>query len=460
MIGSIMVAVLLSVSAPEPPAFFAGNEELSAYLLEAGKNSPELHARYAEWRAALERISQVGGLEDPQFTYGQFLQSDTLRAKAGLSQRFPWFGTRKARRQREAAEAEAALQAFYAARNRIFLEVKRVYFERALLEERIRITKAQLAVIEQFRGLVEAKLALGLASEDELLRVGIEQTQLQERRDELVARRPFLLAELNRAMGAAVDMSRPAPQNATLPPAPPGIEEVRARVREANPEVAVWEALRAAREEAVDVAKREGRPSIRLGLEYTSVSAPRQIRPDRPYPASLNAANRLLGTLSGTNPFTAANVAIDAYALATAGEPMSYRGGGEDNVMLSVGMNLPVWRKRVKASVEEARLLAKAAEYEERREVLRLDTAAQRALYLLEDAQRRYGTYRDSLLPQALQTYESLTHRYAAGLEGMGFLDLLEVLQQMLAFQLEQARAERDWQAAAAELEYLLGGRW
>jgi outer membrane protein TolC len=63
-------------------------------------------------------------------------------------------------------------------------------------------------------------------------------------------------------------------------------------------------------------------------------------------------------------------------------------------------------------------------------------------------------------VPQAEQTYESLQSQYAAAEGGADFLDLLDSVQTLLAFELEEVRAARDVQVAAAQLEYLMGGPW
>ena len=58
-----LLVSILAMTDTEPPAFFAANEELRAYVLEAGENQPGLLARYHVWRATLQRIPQAGGLD-------------------------------------------------------------------------------------------------------------------------------------------------------------------------------------------------------------------------------------------------------------------------------------------------------------------------------------------------------------------------------------------------------------
>ncbi len=56
--------------------------------------------------------------------------------------------------------------------------------------------------------------------------------------------------------------------------------------------------------------------------------------------------------------------------------------------------------------------------------------------------------------------YASLEFQYAASSYDVSFLDLLDSVQTLLSFELEQVRAARDWRAAAADLAFLTGGAW
>ena len=272
--------------------------------------------------------------------------------------------------------------------------------------------------------------------------------------------RPALAARLDEAMGHEAGAERPWPEEAAFPPPLPATPMVVERIRAANPELHAFDHIIESRQKQAELAKKKGRPDFTFGLEYVSVGKPRTRRPDRPYPATLNAANRAVNTLTGATPFTAANAAIDAYSLSTANEPVIYPEDLDDNIALSLTMNIPIWRKRIRAGVEEARRLEAAATHDRRRKALALDSAARMAIYEVTDAQRRIALYRDTLLPQARQTYESLQSSYAAGMARTDFLDVLKSTQTLLDIELEQVRAARDWQIAAAELELLMGGPW
>lgn len=437
---------LVSATEVEPPSFHVENDELRQYLMTAADNHPALQARYAEWRAALERIPQARSLDDPMFTYTQFVQSDTDYARLMVEQKFPWFGTLLVQGKQAAAEADAALERFYSERNRVFADVKRAYFEYAFLSERTRVAESQIEVLEYMTDIVRSKLALGMASEDELLRTSIAKTQVQDLLTSLAQMRPSLSARLAETLGQDPGEDLPIPQAAPIPRPIPPVEEVRTRIHIANPELRALDFIIESRQKQAKIAQRKWVPDVTLGFEYAFMKEPDQPR----------------APISTPSPTPIGGIPPGGASAMTATFPSAMAGSDDtkDDIMISLSFNLPIWYPRIRAGIREARLMEEAATHDKRRSTLALDSAAASVVYEVIDAQRRYHLYGDSLFPQAKATYESLVSRYSVDAEGSSFLDVLNSLQQLLDFQLEQARAARDWQIAAADLEYLTGGPW
>jgi len=457
----MLIAIALAIGAAvEEPALPEMDEStgLQQYIEEALQEHPALQQRHAEWKAALERIPQVTSLDDPMFTYGQFVLSETQRAKVAFSQKFPWFGTLKARGDEAAAEAEAVFAKLLAERDAVVFGVKQSYYEYGLLAERIRIVDSQADLLTYVEDIVRGKLALGLATDDELLRVSIARTELEDRLASLEQLRPALSRQLMAAVGRTGSEEVPWPDMGDVPPAAPEQEEISDQIRSHNPALQAFEHRIEALEHREELARKSGMPNITLGLDWTAVSNPTTVRPDRPYPATFNAASRTLSTLTGDTPFVPRNSAIDAYALAYSNDPIVYPDRAEDNLTISVSLNIPLWRKKVRGGVNEAKHLQAAAEREQHARFLELDQSAARVRFEIEDAARRYWLYGESLIPQAVMTFESIQEKYAADIEGNSFIDLLEAVQRLLDFQLEHAIALTRWQKAWAELEMLTGG--
>ena len=164
--------------------------------------------------------------------------------------------------------------------------------------------------------------------------------------------------------------------------------------------------------------------------------------------------------LNGSAAFDPVTAAIDTYTLSNSSEPMAYSDGGEDNIVLSISMNVPLWRKRIRASIAEAKNNKKATENEKERMALTLESSARFALFRIEDAQRRQSLYKNTLTPQANLVYEDLQAQYAAAESGANLLDVIESIRSMLMFELQELQAIRDWQLALADLELILGRAW
>ncbi|MCC6697492.1 MAG: TolC family protein [Candidatus Hydrogenedentes bacterium] len=486
----MLILVLLCAGAAAevaPPEFYAPNEELRAYLLEAGEKHPKLRALHEEWLAALEKVPQVTSLEDPMLGFSYFLQSDDSRYSVMLSQMFPWFGTLRERGNKARAEADAALARLYAARNEIFAGVKKAYFEYAYLAESVRVTESQVDILTYMEGVVNSRYGLGMSGQEDLLRIQIEQTKLQDRYDGLMQYRPALAAQLNAAVGREAAADPEWPQPAPLPPEAPPAPIVMARLRVTNPELTEAAHLIEGSEREVELARKMGYPNFTFSLEYLDMKDVRNPYRTGPFLETLDAFRtwttpvrvdlpplpNLNDTLAGQ--FETAATGIRSLREQTQPDNLGGLMGmnslveleeaydnakRKDEVMLSVNVNVPIWRKRIKAGIDEAKHRVAAAEHERQRRAISLDAQARMALFDMQDGRRRYQLFDQTLIPQAQQTYEALQTSYASGGTETDFLDVLDSIQTLLDFELEKVQAGRDLQLAAAELEWIMGGPW
>ena len=242
------------------------------------------------------------------------------------------------------------------------------------------------------------------------------------------------------------------------------------------------EAIIESKEEEIALARKKGKPNFTLGLSYVDM---KDVRNEPRTGALLNAAgatSRLAqpqflqtpilttGTtlvdrvaanadFRKTNFETNLNGAMDANSLVELENALD-NAKMKDEVMVTVGMNLPIWRSKIRAGVEEAQHMKSAAQHDKRRAGVELEGAAKMAIYGIQDGYRRLKLYDEKLLPEIKRTYETIEGAYAAGNAEGGFLDVLTTLQTKLEFEEQRAEAMRDIHLAAADLEYLLGGPW
>lgn len=464
----LMLAAIAGLSAPPAPelaapdaaptldrAHHADNAELAGYIEEAVARNPELQALHARWLAALQRVPQARSLDDPMFRFSYFVKSPGKDFQLVLGQTFPWFGTLRARADEAAHEAEAAFARMLVARNRIVLDTKLAYYELAALDATESILEAESALRDELEKLARERYALGMEMQDDVLRLENERETQHDQLLSLRERRPAVAAALNEAAGRELLAEVAPPSEMVDPPAPPEAPDVAALIQRMHPELRELEAMADAAEAGVVVARKMGYPEIALETMYEFGRDPGSIGMDPLAPGRIGTYRRLAETALGRTPFNPADTAMDLYDL-------GYRESmkAEDEWSITLGLSLPIWRKKVRAGVTEAEQEVRAIEFEQAAVRRRLEREVHGALFRMRDAERQYRLVRERLHPTAARTTAIVRERYASG-------DLDTVLAEVLMatgdeFAIDRMGVDllRAWRSAAAEVEFLLGGPW
>ena len=165
-------------------------------------------------------------------------------------------------------------------------------------------------------------------------------------------------------------------------------------------------------------------------------------------PAALRSASRIAGGMGDL---------IDAYAIGKSLSPGSRPGdSGQDVWMVSLSMNMPIWRSKYAAGDREARARYLAALSARTQEENSLTARTQRTLFEHRDAGRKIALYRDVLIPKAKESIGSTETAFRAG--SASFLDLVDAERSLLEFELSFERALANRAQRLAELEMLVGG--
>jgi outer membrane protein TolC len=133
-------------------------QTLDHYLQEAAENNPELRARFHEYQSSLERVPQVGSLPDPQLSFGYYIRPMEFpmgdqRADLSLMQMFPWFGTLSSREDEASRMAWARYESFRDTKNRLYFNIKTVWYELYELEREIAIMEKNLELLRDLEEL-------------------------------------------------------------------------------------------------------------------------------------------------------------------------------------------------------------------------------------------------------------------------------------------------------------------
>ncbi len=423
------------------------------FLAYAAFNNPGLESAFNLWKAALERVTQEKTLPDPRFTYRNFIREVETRVgpqkqALGLSQMFPWFGKLELRGGVAAEAARAAQQRYENEKLRLFYEVKDTYYEYYYLGRAIDVVRENFELVEYLESVARARYKTASTGHPDVIRAQVEMGKLE---DQLSSLRDLLvpvIARLNAALNRPTNAKLPLPK--TVPEANVSVtnEELLAWLSQENPTLKTLDHEIERARRAVALARKEYYPDITLGVDYTEVGqAKRMGGQGFRNPAAVRSASRFSGGMGDM---------IDAYAL---GRSFS-RGSrpsdsGRDVWMVSLSMNLPIWRDKYAAGEREARARYLAALGARTQQENTLTSTAQRALFEHRDAGRKIALYRDVLIPKAKESIGSTETAFRAG--SATFLDLVDAERTLLEFELSFERALANRVQRLAELEWLVG---
>ncbi len=396
------------VSATAP----ADSLEVGAFLDWAEGESAELRAYRADWQATRARAPVVGALPDPVLRWGYAIEPVETRVgpqrqRFGLSQRFPPWGARGMRAAAAEERAAASGATWESRRLQWRAMIARLWLDQCFWQAKRATLQEHVALLAQLERVARARYQTAELSHARLMHVQLELARAEH--TALVAEETerALGAQLNSTLGRAPEAPVPAPR-LTGTAAPVDTLGLMARMLDQSPELERQRAALRAAEHAEAAAKREGWPGWTLGLEVVDIAS-------------------------------------------VPGIPAS----GDDAVVATAAVNLPIWRGKTGGKVDEARALRlkASAQLEDRRRELTGALAMQ--LTRLDEHERLLALYTSSLLPRAQATVHVLERAFTHA--AVDLKELVDAIQTRLDLELELERATLDVLAARVELEALLG---
>ncbi len=452
-----VMSVAESARGPQSPAsqppILDGSSSLADYLQYAALSNPGLEAAFYRWKAALERVPQVTAPPDPRFTYRYFIREVETRVGpqqqgVGLAQTFPWLGKLKLRGDMAAEAARAARRNYESAKLALFHEVKDAYYEYYYLGRSIDVVQENLDLVKYLESVARVRYKTAATGHPDVIRAQVELGRLRDRLDALRDWRVPVVARLNAAL------NRPSYSALPLPAAIPSErmtvsdEQVLRWLAQANPELKARDHAVEEARYAIDLARKDYYPDITLGIDYTDVGSPPRMKGQG---LANSGAMRSISRLGG-----GMGDPIDLYSIGRSFRPADRPGdAGKDVWMVSLSMNVPIWRGKYAAGEREARARHLAAKSKRAERENALVAIGQRVLYEYRDAERKIGLYRNTLVPEARQSLHSTEAAFRAG--ASGFLDLIDAERTLLDFELSYERALSNRAQRLAELEKLVG---
>ena len=389
---------------------------MEGYIVEALRGNQELRSRYSNYLAATEMISQATSLPDPRLGYTEYVKPVETRVgpqerAVSLSQSIPWFGSLALRGDIKREKAEAVRSLIYITALGVVAEVKKAYYDLGYLERAVAITEQHVRLMTQWEDVARVRYSAGSGQYTDVIKAQVELGILSDRLAELQDQRRPLAAVMN----ALLNRSPAAPVIVTELPASAehelDIAELAERMKAQNPLLSTWDHRAQESLHADRLARKQGYPSFTLGVNYI-----------------LTGQARMDGVADS----------------------------GENALMASVAVTLPIWRGKIDSASRAAVNQYQAALSSKRELTNNLIASLERSHFQYRDACRKRELYQTALLPKGHQSLDAVRAAYETG--SSRFLDLVDAERLVLEFELSLAKARFDVLIQESVIENLVAG--
>ncbi len=387
------------------------NTVLDELVATALAENPELKAAKERWLLFEKKIVPAGSLTDPSlsFTLNNYpvdtfagnefpMTGNVLR----LSQSFPFPGKLSAKE--EAAEQQALWFKGVWEDGKLQLAglVKEAYFSVYYFSKAVEITEKNLKLLDDFIRLTETNYEVGKGLQQDVLRAQVERSRLLDRLYSLEQKRESALAELNRLLNRPSSTGLANLADFGISAVDSSLEDLQKKSETNRPMFAAYLALVDRYKAEKKLAQLDYKPDFKVGLAYT-----------------VRESNR----------------ADD----------------GTDFVGIEFGINLPIFRAKRVAAVEEASAGVQMAheQYNDFRNKVFFNIHD--AYIQLQKKRDQALLYKSGIIPQATQTFEAALSNYQVG--KVNFLVLLDSLIDLYDYELDYYKALTDGQRSLARLE-------
>jgi cobalt-zinc-cadmium efflux system outer membrane protein len=391
-----------------------GTLQLSELIEVALERNPEIIAAQQRWESAQEIIEAKRAFPDPQFSYTYFVEPVETRVGPqknvfGARQTFPFYGKRDLRADVASKKADALEATYEAVKQEIVRRVKRSFYALFYVVKIIDITKEEKEILKRFEHIARTKYATGKGSQQNILKVHVEISRLEDRLLTLANQKQTAEAMINTLL------DRPADYPLGGPVQPKFREffyiqpELFRLSKENRPELKAGIALIEKSEKAHSLAEKEYYPDLTLGANYYQIDK----------------------------------------------GPLPFPDNGEDafNVMFSI--NIPIWRTKLSSQVRSASQMIRAQKSEYENILNRTRFEVKDNYFKIQTARESFDLYKNVLIPQAEQSMKSAEVGYTTGI--VDFLDLLDAERVLLRVQFGYWRAYADYLARIADMERAVG---
>ena len=398
------ILVFLFVSA------FAKAQQLQSYIKEAEANNPEIQAFELRYNIAEEKVNEANWIQNTEVSAGYFVSEPETRvgaqrARIGVKQMLPWFGTITARENYATAMADAEYVDITIAKRKLALSVAQSYYSLYSIRAKQAVLDENIQLLQTYEQLALTSVEVGKASAVDVLRLQIRQNELQQQKEvleeEFTAEQTAFNNLLNRESMMTVDV---VPEM-EIPQEDPFYDNEALAL---NPELLKYDKLYESVAQSELLNQRESLPMIGFGVDYLPV---------------------------------------------TERSDVNFSDNGKDVLMPMVSISIPIFNSRYKSISKQNELRQQEIETQREQRLNVLESAFAKAQSQRNQARIAYYT-QERNLKQAQDAEEILVKNYETGT--IDFNDVLDIQELQLKFQMNQIESVQMYYVQSAIINYLI----
>jgi outer membrane protein TolC len=462
---SIYFYLFLSISG------YSQSDSLYHYLEIAAKNNPTVLQRFNEYKAAMQKVPQVGSLSDPELSMGVFLTPMYLmdgkqKADIRLMQMFPWFGVLRYAKDEMSLMARAKFELFLDAKLQVLYDVQRSWYELYKNEKEISISEKNIDILKLIERLALVRFksasssgsgtnsqsvpsvspqnsssamlasttgqggmantgsnqtsssmqksnmssAQGTSGLVDIYRIQIESGDLENNIAILRNRQRSIVAQFNTFLNRPVSSPVYTGGKIILDSMQFSLNSISDSILAHNPMLSMLDFEKQSQEAREKMVRRMGYPMIGLGVNYSIIGI-------TPIPMGFPSMN------------------------------------GKDMIMPMVVFTLPVYRKKYTAMRNEAEFMKAASLENYHATANSLQSEFYQAVSQYQDAERRVKLY-DTQFQLASKSFDLILKDFSTSSSEL--TDVLRVRQQTLDYEFKKVEAIADFNTAIAWLKRLM----
>ncbi|AGC75853.1 TolC family protein [Nonlabens dokdonensis] len=385
-------------------------QQLQSYIQEAEANNPEIQAFELRYNIAEEKVNEANWIPNTEVSAGYFVSEPETRvgaqrARIGVKQMLPWFGTITARENYATAMADAEYVDITIAKRKLALSVAQSYYSLYSIRAKQAVLDENIQLLETYEQLALTSVEVGKASAVDVLRLQIRQNELQQQQEvleeEFRAEQTAFNNLLNRESMMTVDV---VPEM-EIPQEDPFYDNEALAL---NPELLKYDKLYESVAQSELLNQRESLPMIGFGVDYLPV---------------------------------------------TERSDVNFNDNGKDVLMPMVSVSIPIFNNRYKSISKQNELRQQEIETQREQRLNVLESAFAKAQSQRNQARIAYNTQVRNL-KQAQDAEEILVKNYETGT--IDFNDVLDIQELQLKFQMNQIESVQRYYVQSAIINYLI----